>query len=276
VRADRPVRPGLDRSGAGEGRDGPGREPQRPADRDAPRRPEAELQVDAAIGGARRDEEKARAKERFFSHRDSFGQWDPKNQRPELWNLYNGRKNPGRALPGLPLSNWTEMDVWQYIQREGIPIPTSTSRMSEKSCEETASSWPGPTSSRSGSGDEVTVRRIRFRTIGDATCTGAFESEADSWRRSSGRPPPPGSRSGAGGATTSAPRPPWKTASGRGTSDERRWTLPETDLLRFTTAGSVDDGKSTLIGRLLFDTKSIFEDQLEQMEGMSRKLGEEG
>ncbi|HLG03958.1 MAG TPA: sulfate adenylyltransferase subunit CysD, partial [Bacteroidia bacterium] len=82
-----------------------------------------ELKVDCAIGGARRDEEKARAKERFFSHRDEFGQWDPKNQRPELWNLFNGRKNPGEHFRVFPISNWTEMDVWQYILREDIPLP---------------------------------------------------------------------------------------------------------------------------------------------------------
>ena len=82
-----------------------------------------ELKVDCAIGGGRRDEEKARAKERFFSHRDVFGQWDPKNQRPELWNLFNGRKSPGEHFRAFPLSNWTEMDVWQYVASEGIALP---------------------------------------------------------------------------------------------------------------------------------------------------------
>ncbi len=82
-----------------------------------------ELGLDAAVGGARRDEEKARAKERFFSHRDAFGQWDPKNQRPELWNLYNGRKNPGEHFRVFPLSNWTELDIWKYIEAEQIPLP---------------------------------------------------------------------------------------------------------------------------------------------------------
>ena len=84
----------------------------------------AELKVDAAIGGARRDEEKARAKERFFSHRDRFGQWDPKNQRPELWNLYNGRKHQGEHFRVFPLSNWTEMDIWHYIQEQEIEMPS--------------------------------------------------------------------------------------------------------------------------------------------------------
>ena len=83
-----------------------------------------ELKADAALGGGRRDEEKARAKERFFSHRDRFGQWDPKNQRPELWNLFNGRRNHGEHFRVFPLSNWTEMDVWQYIAAEGVPMPS--------------------------------------------------------------------------------------------------------------------------------------------------------
>ena len=84
----------------------------------------AELKADVALGGGRRDEEKARAKERFFSHRDRFGQWDPKNQRPEVWNLFNGRRNPGEHFRAFPLSNWTEMDVWQYIADEGIEMPS--------------------------------------------------------------------------------------------------------------------------------------------------------
>ena len=138
-----------------------------------------ELRVDAAIGGARRDEEKARAKERFFSHRDSFGQWDPKNQRPELWNLYNGRKNQGEHFRVFPLSNWTELDVWQYIQREDIPVPGLY-----LSHEREVVRRNGVLLARSDfieirEEDEVTVRRIRFRTIGDATCTGAVESDAD-------------------------------------------------------------------------------------------------
>jgi sulfate adenylyltransferase subunit 2 len=138
----------------------------------------AELRVDAAFGGGRRDEEKARAKERFFSHRDAFGQWDPRNQRPELWNLFNGRKAPGEHFRVFPLSNWTEMDVWQYIFREGIAVPslyfTHQRDVLWRDGQWLANSpWitllPGET---------VQERTVRFRTVGDATCTGAVESHA--------------------------------------------------------------------------------------------------
>lgn len=137
-----------------------------------------ELRADAALGGARRDEEKARAKERFFSHRDRFGQWDPKNQRPELWNLYNGRKSPGEHFRVFPLSNWTEMDIWQYIQLEKIPIPPLY-----LAHEREVVSRNGILLAKTGfirilDDEQVAVRTVRFRTIGDATCTGAFESEA--------------------------------------------------------------------------------------------------
>jgi sulfate adenylyltransferase subunit 2 len=139
-----------------------------------------ELKVDCAIGGARRDEEKARAKERFFSHRDAFGQWDPKNQRPELWNLFNGRKNPGEHFRAFPISNWTEMDVWQYIASEGIALPSlyfahtrevfmRGPMMMAKT--DFISLLPGET---------LEERVVRFRTVGDATCTGAIESYAAS------------------------------------------------------------------------------------------------
>jgi sulfate adenylyltransferase subunit 2 len=134
---------------------------------------------DAAIGGARRDEEKARAKERFFSHRDEFGQWDPKNQRPELWNLFNGRKHLGEHFRIFPISNWTELDVWQYLAAEQVPLPSlyfahqrkvfrrdgillADSEFIPKRPEETV--------------EEMTVR---CRTIGDVTCTGVWESTAD-------------------------------------------------------------------------------------------------
>jgi sulfate adenylyltransferase subunit 2 len=138
----------------------------------------AELKVDAAFGGGRRDEEKARAKERFFSHRDRFGQWDPKNQRPELWNLFNGRKAPGEHFRVFPLSNWTEMDVWQYIAREDIPLPSLYfSHQREVFFRD------GQWLARSPwiqmlPGEQYEERTIRFRTVGDATCTGAVESTA--------------------------------------------------------------------------------------------------
>lgn len=139
-----------------------------------------ELGTDAAIGGARRDEEKARAKERFFSHRDRFGQWDPKNQRPELWNLYNGRKAPGEHFRVFPLSNWTELDIWQYILQEDIPVPSLYLAHDRRVVLRDGillaeSDFIEPTDL-----DEVTTRTVRFRTIGDVTCTGAVESTADS------------------------------------------------------------------------------------------------
>ena len=137
-----------------------------------------EFKFDAAIGGARRDEEKARAKERFFSHRDRFGQWDPKNQRPELWSLYNGRKNPGEHFRVFPLSNWTELDVWQYIRQEKLEIPSIYFSHRREVVDR-----DGVLLARSDyitlSGDEAYAERtIRFRTVGDMTCTGAVASDA--------------------------------------------------------------------------------------------------
>ncbi len=135
-------------------------------------------QVDAALGGGRRDEEKARAKERFFSHRDVFGQWDPKQQRPELWDLYNGRKNQGENFRIFPLSNWTEMDVWQYIAREKIDIPSLYFAHKRKVFNRRGV-WLADTEFVNRQDDEELVdKTVRFRTIGDATCTGAVLSTA--------------------------------------------------------------------------------------------------
>ncbi|NBC65812.1 MAG: sulfate adenylyltransferase subunit CysD [Bacteroidetes bacterium] len=137
-----------------------------------------EHQVDAALGGGRRDEEKARAKERFFSHRDVFGQWDPKNQRPELWNMFNGRKNPGENFRVFPLSNWTEMDVWQYIAQEEMEIP-SIYFAHEREVFNRRGVWLADTDFVNRQPDEeVVTKTVRFRTIGDATCTGAVLSTA--------------------------------------------------------------------------------------------------
>lgn len=138
-----------------------------------------EHQFDAALGGGRRDEEKARAKERFFSHRDDFGQWDPKNQRPELWNLFNGRKHQGEHFRVFPLSNFTEMDIWMYMKKEGIVLP-SLYYAHERDCVIrngtilAVSEFVQPRD-----GEKVVNMRIRFRTMGDATITGAVESDAD-------------------------------------------------------------------------------------------------
>ena len=135
-------------------------------------------QVDAALGGGRRDEEKARAKERFFSHRDVFGQWNPKQQRPELWNLFNGRKNPGESFRVFPLSNWTEMDVWQYIAQENMDIPHIYFAHKRKVFNRRGV-WLADTDFVNRQNDEeIVTRTVRFRTIGDATCTGAVESTA--------------------------------------------------------------------------------------------------
>ena len=136
-------------------------------------------QFDCALGGARRDEEKARAKERFFSHRDDFGQWEPKNQRPELWNLYNGYKHPGEHFRVFPLSNFTEMDIWMYIQRENIPMPSLYfSHEREVVNRDGVFLATGP-HNKALENETAEVRTIRFRTIGDMTCTGAVLSDAE-------------------------------------------------------------------------------------------------
>jgi sulfate adenylyltransferase subunit 2 len=170
------------------------REPQRAADRDAAGRADG-ASGGRRRGGARRDEEKARAKERFFSHRDRFGQWDPKNQRPELWNLFNGMKNPGEHFRVFPLSNWTEMDVWQYIRAGGDPAP-SLYFAHEREVVEPRRDAAGQDALHSAAAGERVERQVRFRTIGDATCTGAVESEALTWRRSSRRRRGAGDRAG--------------------------------------------------------------------------------
>ena len=134
---------------------------------------------DACMGGARRDEEKARAKERFFSHRDDFGQWDPKNQRPELWNLFNGKKRMGENFRVFPISNWTEMDVWQYILQENIAIP-DLYFAKERNVIWRHGSWlPMSEHITLREGDEPQMKMVRFRTLGDITITGGQESDAD-------------------------------------------------------------------------------------------------
>lgn len=136
-------------------------------------------QIDCAIGGGRRDEEKARAKERFFSHRDEFGQWTPKNQRPELWNIFNGRMNMGENFRVFPISNWTEMDVWNYIKREQIEIP-SLYFAHEREVVWRSNSWiPVSKHLPKIDNEETFTKKIRFRTLGDITITGGIESEAD-------------------------------------------------------------------------------------------------
>jgi sulfate adenylyltransferase subunit 2 len=137
-----------------------------------------EFKFDACFGGGRRDEEKARAKERFFSHRDEFGQWDPKNQRPELWNLFNGKKQQGEHFRIFPLSNWTEMDVWQYISHENIPIPNLYFTHQREVVNRNGSLLAKSEYITLLKGEFYEERTVRFRTVGDMTCTGAVESHA--------------------------------------------------------------------------------------------------
>ncbi len=139
-----------------------------------------ELKIDAALGGARRDEEKARAKERFFSHRDEFGQWDPKNQRPELWNLFNGHKHLGEHFRVFPISNWTEMDVWQYILQEQIPLPSLYFTHQREVIDRDGNLLAASDYLNTRPTEAPEVRQVRFRTIGDMTCTGAVLSPANS------------------------------------------------------------------------------------------------
>ena len=141
----------------------------------------AEGRFDAAIGGARRDEEKARAKERIFSHRDEFGQWNPKNQRPELWNIYNAKKDVGEHFRVFPISNWTEMDVWQYIYQEGIEMPSLYFTHRRKVFQRDGQ-WlaADPAFIPRRPEEEVVEMDVRCRTIGDVTCTGLTLSRAHS------------------------------------------------------------------------------------------------
>lgn len=135
--------------------------------------------IDCAIGGGRRDEEKSRAKERFFSHRDDFGQWDPKNQRPELWHLYNGKYFPGEHFRVFPISNWTELDVWNYILKENIALPSLYFAHKREVIWRNNSWIPFSEHLVLDSKETVVTKKIRFRTLGDITITGGIESDAD-------------------------------------------------------------------------------------------------
>jgi sulfate adenylyltransferase subunit 2 len=135
---------------------------------------------DAVMGGARRDEEKARAKERFFSFRDEFGQWDPKNQRPEIWSLYNGRHRKGEHIRVFPLSNWTELDIWQYILEEEIELPTIYFAHRRQVFRRDGMLMAVTDFLDAGDGEEVFEATVRYRTVGDATCTAAVASTASS------------------------------------------------------------------------------------------------
>ncbi|MDP4684926.1 MAG: sulfate adenylyltransferase subunit CysD [Crocinitomicaceae bacterium] len=138
-----------------------------------------EHKIDCAIGGGRRDEEKARAKERFFSHRDDFGQWDPKNQRPELWNLFNGKHFEGEHFRVFPISNWTEMDIWNYIKQENIAIPSLYFAHDREVIWRNNSWIPNSEFIQLDENEVIEIKKIRFRTLGDITITGGIESTAD-------------------------------------------------------------------------------------------------
>ena len=233
-----------------------------------------EFRFDALIGGARRDEEKARAKERIFSHRDSFGQWQPKAQRPELWTLFNTRLQPGEHFRVFPISNWTELDVWQYIERENIALPSIYYAHRRQVVERKGLLVPVTELTPPREGEEVVTRTVRFRTVGDITCTCPVESVGRQRRRSGGGDADRGSER--------ARRHPHGRQDLRrldGKAQEGRvFLMAVIDLhahrgavarthdhvsaLKFITCGSVDDGKSTLIGRLLVDSKSVLQDQL--------------
>ena len=181
-----------------------------------------EFRFDCCIGGARRDEEKARAKERFFSFRDSFGQWDPKNQRPEIWNLYNARLNPGENMRVFPLSNWTEMDVWEYIRKEKLEVPAHLLQPPPP-----MRPPPGPMAAgerprcRPKPSEQVKELVVRVRTIGDIISTGMIESPGrHAWTTSSPKSPPPASPNAAPAPTTRPPKPRWKTARRRAISNQ--------------------------------------------------------
>ncbi|HWV17831.1 MAG TPA: sulfate adenylyltransferase subunit CysD [Rhodocyclaceae bacterium] len=143
----------------------------------------AEFEFDACIGGARRDEEKARAKERIFSFRDEFGQWDPKNQRPELWDLYNARAFKGENIRAFPISNWTELDVWQYIEREGLELPSIYFAHQRQIVKKNGLLQPVTEVTPIKDGDVAETMTVRFRTVGDITCTAPVESDASNIRQ---------------------------------------------------------------------------------------------
>ena len=238
-----------------------------------------EHEFDAAIGGARRDEERSRAKERIFSFRDDFGQWDPRAQRPELWNLYNGKIRKGEQVRVFPISNWTELDVWQYVARERLELPSIYFAHEREVFERDGMLYAASEFIERYPDEEPFTATVRFRTVGDMSCTGGVRSDAhDRSKRSSPRSLRPASPSAARRApTTASPRPRWRTGSVSDTSEVAALLTGDavsSELLRLVTCGSVDDGKSTLIGRLLYDTKQIFVDQMEHVEETSERRGD--
>ena len=219
---------------------------------------------DAAFGGARRDEERSRAKERIFSLRDANGQWDPKNQRPELWHLLNSRIRPGESIRVFPLSNWTEIDVWSYIHVENIPVvPLYFAKEREVIVRgESLISLEQPFVPLLP-GEQPQRVMCRMRSLGCSPCTGAV--------RSDGRHGAEDHRGADRDEELRAPAAHHRPRPGRvDGAQEARGLLLMSGLLRICTAGSVDDGKSTLIGRLLYDSRSVYEDQVHSVEKASK------
>ena len=236
-----------------------------------------EHQFDAVFGGGRRDEEKARAKERIFSFRDEFGQWEPRSQRPELWNLYNGRIRKGQHMRVFPISNWTEMDVWQYIAQEGVEVP-SIYFAHERDVFKRDGMWlsTGPyLHPRDNEPVQQDGRALPHGWRHDLHRCGRVASrDARRHRHRDGRGTHHRARRDA--RRRLVQRDGNGRPQARGVFLDMVMTMQpprQMDLLRFSTAGSVDDGKSTLIGRLLYDSKGIFEDQLAAIEQTSRRRG---
>ena len=237
---------------------------------------------DAAFGGARRDEEKSRAKERIFSFRNEFHQWDPKNQRPELWDIYNTRIRKGESIRVFPLSNWTELDIWQYIRLENIPIvPLYFAKERPVVNIDGQLIMPDDDRLPEKYKDKIEMKKIRFRTLGcwppraNVRRASSTLTKMRAWNKRNVKDIfKQGSMEHLD-----------KNKSGNPMEGEERGTMSieeflkkdeQKDLLRFLTAGSVDDGKSTLIGRLLFDSKKLYEDQLDALERDSKRVGNAG
>eukprot|EP01038_Epipyxis_sp_PR26KG_P018114 gene18114-25460_t len=222
-----------------------------------------EHRFDVLMGGARRDEEKARAKERIFSHRDIFGQWQPKEQRPELWTLFNTRIKPGEHMRAFPISNWTELDVWLYIARENIPLPSLYFAHDRPVIRRKGLLVPVTEVTPPEPGETIETAEVRFRTVGDMTCTCPVESDAAN---------PTDIVAETLKVTVSergATRMDDKTSDASMEKRKKDGATGQNDhisALKFITCGSVDDGKSTLIGRLLFDSQAILADQLDTLE----------
>ena len=233
----------------------------------------ASLRADAAIGGARREEERSRAKERVFSVRSASGQWDPRRQRPELWQLYNGRLAPGESMRVFPLSNWTELDVWRYIEREGIPVNPlyfAQERADDRAWRPAADArravhrgWRvSAAGRRRGAARALPLPQPRLRAVQRRRAVGGDDRGGHH-------------RGTAGVADLGAQHPRHRPRQRRvdGTQEARGLLLMTRDLVRVCTMGSVDDGKSTLIGRLLHDTHSLPDDQIEAVRLASAKNG---